>query len=136
MEMDAVALIELNRLAVGKGSVEAMYNLGVVNYAGFGLPENKVVAAEWWRKAAERGDADAQYNLGIMYGIGDGVKFDGEMSAMWLRKAAEQGHADAQLKLGHEDAVPPTKGRKAVAPKAPKAPKAKAQTPKVKPEPQ
>lgn len=112
--MDAAAFIELNHKAAGQGSAEAMFNLGLSYFTGFGVRLDKAVACDWWRKAAEHGDLDAQYNLGIVYGAGDGVPVDKAASAAWLHKAACQGHTAAKNKLSKAEFVP-TKGRKRAA---------------------
>lgn len=62
--------------------------------------QDKLEAADWFRKAARLGHASAQYWLGRMYAEADGLSRDMELAAHWFRKAAEQGEADAQYRLG------------------------------------
>ena len=83
-----------------QGDADAQYSLGVRYYYGYGVPEDNVEAAKWYRKAAEQGYADAEYSLGVMYANGQGVAEDDAEAVKWYRKAAEQGYAKAQYKLG------------------------------------
>lgn len=72
---------------------------------GKGVPEDRTVAAKWYRVAADQGHADAQHGLSNCYWLGWGVTQDYAEAARWNRKAAEQGHTDAQLSLGISYAV-------------------------------
>ena len=62
----ASALKEWKPLAE-QGYAKAQYNLGVMYYNGYGVPQDYKEAARFYTLAAEQGDADAQYNLGLMY---------------------------------------------------------------------
>lgn len=42
--------------AARQGSVEAMYELGMIYYSGEGVPENVKLAMKWLKKAADNGD--------------------------------------------------------------------------------
>jgi TPR repeat protein len=75
--------------------------LGVMYSNGYGVPQDGVAAANWYRKAAEQGGASAQYNLGGIYSRGRGVPQDYAAASSWWHKAAEQGHAGAQWSLAH-----------------------------------
>ena len=93
------AIAACGRLAA-QGDIVAQYNLGLMYFAGQGVPQDYGQAAKWFRKAAERGDAPAQYSLGLIYQAGQGVGRDALEAAMWYRKAAEQGYVYAQSILG------------------------------------
>lgn len=95
----ATALQEFRPLAE-QGNAGAQYNVGLMYYNGWGVPQDYKEAAKWYRKAAEQGHADAQYNLGVTYVNGLGVPQDYKIAASWYRKAAEQGDAFAQNNLG------------------------------------
>ena len=69
-------------------------------HKGKGVPENYVVAANWYRMAAEQGKAEAQHNLGRMHDDGEGVPENDVVAVNLYRKAAEQGYAEAQYSLG------------------------------------
>ena len=71
------------------------HSLGGAYYNGWGVPQDPVKAATWFRKAAKQGHAEAQFDLGAIYAYTDNVQ-----AASWWRKAAEQGHADSQRRLG------------------------------------
>ena len=95
----ATALKEWTPLAEG-GNSDARYNLGLMYYNGWGVPQDYKEAAKWYRLGAEQGDADAQNNLGVMYDEGEGVPQDDKEAAKWFKLAAKQGYSDAQLNLG------------------------------------
>ena len=78
----------------------AQYNTGLMYAAGFGVPEDVVEAARWYRLAAEEGHGGAQNSLGLMYAFGRGVPQDVVEAVRWLRLASEQGNAEAQYNLG------------------------------------
>jgi TPR repeat protein len=79
---------------------DAQSNLGVMYWAGLGVPLDNQEAVKWFRKAAEQGHPEGQYNLGRMYREGQGIPQDYRQALKWYRLAAEQGHADAQGSLG------------------------------------
>lgn len=83
-----------------QGDVTAQYNLGLMHYNGWGVPQDYAEAVRWFRRAAEQGPAIAQANLAFMYYMGHGVLQDYAEAARWYRRAAEQGHADSQRRLG------------------------------------
>lgn len=69
--------------AAAAGDVQAMYQLGHMQYDGDGGPKNQTSAAEWFRKAAERGSTDSQYNLGVLYEAGNGVSRNPAEAYKW-----------------------------------------------------
>jgi len=86
------------RAEAGDAGAEAA--LGHAYRDGKGLPQNRALAAKWFRRAADQGDADAEDSLGIMYGVGEGVERDKEEAVRWYHKAAKQGNAKAMFNLG------------------------------------
>src|SRR5262245_19742723 len=68
--------IEEYRAAADRGSVDAMFNLGVLHAEGRGTLRDDVRAVEWYRAAAERGHAAAMYNLATMLEQGRGTPAD------------------------------------------------------------
>ena len=93
------ALAEWTPLAE-QGDSDAQYNVGLMYFNGWGVPENDKTAVKWLTKAAEQGYAMAQHNLGLMYKYGNGVLENDKTAVKWYTKAAEQGLADAQYNLG------------------------------------
>ena len=79
---------------------EVQFKIGSMYYNGFGVAQDSVEAAKWYRKAAEQGLAEAQSSLGSMYNNGDGVGRDSYNALNWYRKAAAQGDAEGQFHLG------------------------------------
>ena len=86
--------------AVG-GSATAQLQLASLYEQGFGVRQDYVQAAHWYRKAAEQGNANAQDNLAALYEAGQGVKESFTEAAYWYRKAAVQGDANAQNSLAN-----------------------------------
>ncbi|MBR2771571.1 MAG: SEL1-like repeat protein [Bacteroidales bacterium] len=83
--------------AAENGDVGAQLNLALM----YGLRNDNVTAAKWYRKAAELGDASAQTMLAWMYVKGWGVAKNEIEIEKWFRKGAEQGYAAAQYGLGY-----------------------------------
>ena len=80
--------------------MSAQHYLGIEYKHGFGVPQDDVVAAHWYRLAADQGDADARFKLALMYEDGQGVAQDYAEAVRWYRLAADQGYASAQNNLG------------------------------------
>jgi TPR repeat protein len=96
----ATALSGFQDLAKG-GDHEAEFYLGLMTYAGLGVPADKKAALEWFSKSAEAGNAKAQNNLGALYQKGDGVAADPKQAVDWYTKAADQGMSMAMQSLGY-----------------------------------
>lgn len=86
--------------AAAAGHARAQYYLGEMNYNGWGMPENEIAAAEWYRLAARQGETDAMYKLGLLFHAGEDLPRDCEEAAGWYRMAAEKGHDEAWYALG------------------------------------
>ena len=80
--------------AVDQGSLEAVYQLGMLysnsNYDGY----NKETALSYFLKAANNSHVEAMYQAGMMY-----LGTDNSAAKIWLRKAASNGHSRAQVQL-------------------------------------
>ena len=80
--------------AANEGSIEAIYQLGMLycnsNYDGY----NRETATSYFLKAAENKHVEAMYQAGMMY-----LGRDNATAKIWFRKAAEQGHERAQSQL-------------------------------------
>ncbi len=68
-------------------------------FRGRGVPQDRAMAVEWYRKAATRGNSEAQFKLGVAYANGDGIPRSEEEALRWLRRAAGQGSKEAQYNL-------------------------------------
>ena len=79
----------------------AQYNVGITFETGKGVPQDEVLAVEWFRKSAEGGYANGQYKLAFYYEKGrGGLTQSDAMAATWCRAAAETGAKDPQFTLG------------------------------------
>ena len=86
--------------AAAAGHARAQYYLGEMNYNGWGVPENDIAAAEWYRLAAQQGEKDAMFKLGLLLSSGTELLRDLEEAAKWYRLAAEHGHEEGWYHLG------------------------------------
>ncbi len=102
-----------------QGDPRAQAYLGFMYAHGEGVPQNYVVAAQWYRCAGGQGNPNAQYELGLMYDIGQGVPQDYVLAYTWLDLAV----AGAGPERAHWTPV-----RDAVASKLSLAERLKAQT--------
>lgn len=92
---DSEEAARLERAAADLGNVWATGQQGVRYTHGRGVPQNFVVAREWFRKAADKGNATAMRNLGLTYRNGWGTDIDEKAAKSWLGKAAKKGDATA-----------------------------------------
>jgi TPR repeat protein len=78
------------------GDPGAQANLGYMYANGFGVPQNYVESAGWYRRASEQGNPNAQYMLGLMYDKGQGVPQDYVEAYKWLDLAVGQASGRAR----------------------------------------
>ena len=80
--------------AANEGSIEAIYQLGLLynnsNFDGY----NRETATSYFMQAAENKHVEAMYQAGMMY-----LGRDNATAKIWFRKAAEKGHERAQSQL-------------------------------------
>jgi len=88
------------RLAAERGDARAQAQLGFKYATGRGVPQNRVLAAYWYRRGAEQGNAAAQHLLGLAYDKGQGVPPDHVLAHMWLNLAGARTRGDV-----HEDNI-------------------------------
>ena len=93
--------LEAGDKAIALGSVDGLWERGVVLEWGMGVERNLKEAATWYRAAAEQRHALAQHNLGWLYHYGKGVEQDDAVAVGWWRKAAERGFVRSQNILAH-----------------------------------
>lgn len=96
----ALALQLFRPLAL-RGDAKGQNGLGRMHNNGWGVPQNYIEAAKWYRRAADQRYASAQLNLGLLYAKGLGVAQNHKKAAELFRKAADQGEAAAQFNLGY-----------------------------------
>lgn len=85
---------------LNKGSVDALYYLGLCNLYGKGTQQNSEEAYKCFEGAAAVGSADAQYYAGLCNLNGNGTQQNFEEAFKFFEKAANQGHSDALNELG------------------------------------
>ncbi|HSL03552.1 MAG TPA: tetratricopeptide repeat protein [Nitrospiraceae bacterium] len=94
------AAVNALRKSAEQGNATAQNRLGLLYNQGQGLPQDPMLAKQWFEKAAEQGDAGAQVNLGTLFLLGQGALESDQMALFWFRRAAEQQEPLAFAKLG------------------------------------
>ena len=82
------------------GNAEAQNNVGYMYEEGLGVPQNYLLAMNWYRQAADNGLAEAQHNMGMLYHNGYGVATNLGEAFRWFKMAAEQELAESEYMLG------------------------------------
>ena len=97
-----IAAAELQTLTAQaiQGNAEAQGRLGWLYAFGEGVPQDYLLARQWWERAAAQGDVMAQSALGELYADGLGGAQDYTRARKWWEKAAAQGSPLAQTNLG------------------------------------
>ncbi len=90
----ARAFVEYRQLA-DSGDIQALHNLGVMYYNGYGAALDYEQAMQCFLAAAEHGIAGSQNNVGYMYAHGQGVRRDFVKAHMWFDIAAANGEKTA-----------------------------------------
>lgn len=97
VKIDKAASFELYNQAAEQGSVEALFELGVIYMSGQGgVKRDRAKARELYLKAANQGYAKAQYYYGITYFRGEGVTTDYVQAHAWLHVAVVRGYEHAK----------------------------------------
>ncbi|KAF9349190.1 hypothetical protein BGX26_012499 [Mortierella sp. AD094] len=89
-----------NVLDQAERDIIANYDHGVAYYEGKDIPQNYIIAFEWFLRAASQGHTDAQDKLGCMYSNGKGIPRDYSKAVEWYQLAANQGYAKSLCNLG------------------------------------
>lgn len=79
--------------------VDAMWLLGMMYYRGIGVPEDAVMAFQWFENASGLGDPDSMNLVGLMYESGIGISRNLDQAMAWYEKAVENGSVDAMYNL-------------------------------------
>jgi TPR repeat protein len=82
------------------GDMAAQYQVGLIYADGRGVPQDRAVAAGWYRRAAAQGFAMAEDALGDMAYDGMDRHQDYGVAAQWYRMAADQGYDLSETQLG------------------------------------
>ena len=93
---DYVTALKEWRPLAEQGDADALFSLGGMYYAGYGVLQDYVEALKWYRLAAEQGKAIAQGRLGTMYAKGKGVLQDNIRAHVWYNIASANGHYKAR----------------------------------------
>ena len=83
--------------AAAKGNADAMNNLGLLYYTGYGIAKNYDKAQDYYEKAAEKGSVVALNNLGVLYQY---VNRDYAKARDYYEQAAAKLNANALYNLG------------------------------------
>ena len=81
------------------GNAEAQNNVGYMYEEGLGVPQNYLLAMNWYRQAADKGLAEAQHNMGMLYHHGYGVAENLDEAFRWFKLAADQELAESEYML-------------------------------------
>ena len=81
------------------GNAEAQNNVGYMYEEGLGVPQNYLLAMNWYRQAADNGLAAAQHNMGMLYHHGYGVAENLGEAFRWFKMAADQELAESEYML-------------------------------------
>lgn len=86
--------------AAEAGYPQAQYQMGWMNYLGFGVAKDMEQAVAWFRRAADKGNVDGMNALGTALREGKGAEQSYSEALHWYQAAAEQGHPDGEVNLG------------------------------------
>jgi TPR repeat protein len=70
-----------------RGDMIAELDIGLMYFAGNGLPHDEAEGARWVSAAARQGNSGAQTDIGIFYATGHGVPQDRVRAYMWFSLA-------------------------------------------------
>jgi len=96
---EAVSLDYLGR-AADQGYGPALDALGRDHELGRGMPQNHLLAFEFYRQGAEAGDGSAMNHLAALYEAGLGVARNYPEAIRWYRRAVDKNIPQAAYRLG------------------------------------
>ncbi len=82
------------------GSSSAMYNIGVMYFAGRGVDADQAEAVRWFASAARAQNGGGMVNYGLCLLNGYGIAANPPEAALWIRRAAEGGLPSGMGLLG------------------------------------
>ena len=86
--------------AADAGDSSAQTLLGMMYFAGDGVPQSYSSAIKYYKKAADQGNPVAQTDLGVMYEYGYGVFQSNRTAVEYYSKAADQDYHEGLVHLG------------------------------------
>lgn len=95
-----IAVVATTVEILRRPTAAALYQKGLQQYRGQGVPRNYGRAMAWWRKAAAASSAAAMDQIAGLYVHGKGVSVDQRQARKWYRKAARAGSTKAMYQLG------------------------------------
>jgi TPR repeat protein len=87
-------------MAAEKGIPQALHYLGLMNEYGRGLPQNLLLASEYYRRAVELGYVESMYNLALMYCEGRGVEQNFNAAIPLFEAGVSANHAPSMYMMG------------------------------------
>ena len=87
-------------LGIEKGSINAIFTLGLMHYDGMGFPQSYENAVTYFTTASDKGLWRAQFKLAICYAVPRGVKLNHQKAFDLYLKAAMSGYAFAEANVG------------------------------------
>ena len=88
--------VRLWRPLADRGDADAQFNLAQAYFLGRGVPQNMVLAEQWYARAARQGHPEASANYGLLL-FQNGRR---QEAMPFVNRAAEAGDARAQYVLG------------------------------------
>jgi TPR repeat protein len=82
--------------AAEKGSLEALFQMGLCRANGIGVDQSRKAAASSFKTAADLGYVPAMYRHAQCLIVGYGIPKSYDEGVSWMRKAAGAGYFDAQ----------------------------------------
>jgi TPR repeat protein len=92
--------VRLNQQAIDLGHNRALVVLGLMNWAGQGVPKDLTRAMSLFKLAWERDESAAGTAIAAMYREGAGVPADDAEAMRWYQEAAQRGNDWAMYNLG------------------------------------
>ena len=99
MAVDHVQAIAGYKVGANAGDPVCQFQVGTMNFRGFGVDVNYEDAWAWFEKSAAQEYADAVQMLGSMYYIGRGVTSSFHHGREYLNRAIELGSTKAGVSL-------------------------------------
>lgn len=88
--------VQIWRPLADRGDADAQYNLAQAYFLGRGVPQNMVLAEQWYQRAARQGHAEATANYGLLL-FQNGRR---QEAIPFITRAADAGDPRAQYVLG------------------------------------
>ncbi|QYI99672.1 sel1 repeat family protein [Thalassovita mediterranea] len=83
-----------------EGQAAAQYAMGIVYANGFGVPESKSTALDWFKQAASQDHGRALYHVGLYYDRGIGVAPNSFLALENYKRGGEAGDGEAAYNAG------------------------------------